>query len=86
VTLLDLLASWLGRKHLKDQIPGDEGLREELQPKYRVGCKRIVVSDEYFPAMRRPNVKLHRKPIVQVKEHSIVTTDGEQQIEVINSL
>ena len=40
----------------------DPELRAKLTPSYRIGCKRIVVSDDYHPALTRPNVDVdHRR-------------------------
>lgn len=43
--------------YLADQIP-DEDLRRDLTPDYVVGCKRILFSNEYYPALRRDNVEV----------------------------
>lgn len=51
------LAEWEGRRHLEKQVP-DPLLREALTPDYRAGCKRILISDDFYPAMMRPNVSL----------------------------
>jgi cation diffusion facilitator CzcD-associated flavoprotein CzcO len=41
-----------------------------------LGCKRVLVSDDYYPALTRPNVELVTSVIAEVREHSIVTEDG----------
>jgi cation diffusion facilitator CzcD-associated flavoprotein CzcO len=69
------LADRLGRWHLKRQV-SDPELRRKLLPDYVMGCKRILISDNYYPALDQPNVQLVTDPIAEVREHSIVTRDG----------
>jgi cation diffusion facilitator CzcD-associated flavoprotein CzcO len=65
----------IARRHLHRQV-SDPALREQLTPHYRMGCKRTLISDEYFPALQQDNVKLVTDPIAEVRERSIVTEDG----------
>ena len=65
----------VGRKHLRDQVPDPE-LRAKLTPHYRVGCKRILLSNDWYPALTRRNVEVVTDGIAEVREHSVVTTDG----------
>jgi len=65
----------LSRRHLKKQIK-DPKLRAALTPRYALGCKRILVSSDFYPALERPNVELVTERIAEVREHSIVTQDG----------
>jgi cation diffusion facilitator CzcD-associated flavoprotein CzcO len=62
-------------RHLRSQVP-DPVLREKLTPKYRMGCKRVLISNDYLPALQEPNVDLVTDPIAEVRERSIVTRDG----------
>ena len=48
----------------------------KLTPNYRMGCKRVLISDDYYPALRRPNVEVVTAPIAEVRERSVVTADG----------
>ncbi len=68
---------WVARARLRRQVP-DEALREKLTPTYRIGCKRIIVSDDYHPALTRENVALITDPIQRVEASSIVTADGNE--------
>jgi cation diffusion facilitator CzcD-associated flavoprotein CzcO len=61
--------------HLAAQVP-DPRLREVLTPGYTMGCKRVLISNDYFPALTRPNVEVVTSGIAEVKANSIVTTDG----------
>jgi len=70
-------------RHLERSVP-DPALRARLTPRYRIGCKRILVSDDYLPALTRPNVELVTDRITEVREHSVVTEDGaEREVEAI---
>ena len=47
----------MGRRHIEQQI-ADPGLRAAVTPDYTIGCKRILLSSDYYPALQRPNVDL----------------------------
>jgi cation diffusion facilitator CzcD-associated flavoprotein CzcO len=65
----------VARRHLEAQIP-DPVLREKLLPTYPIGCKRVLVSDDYYPALAAANVELVTSPIARVAPDGIVTADG----------
>jgi cation diffusion facilitator CzcD-associated flavoprotein CzcO len=60
---------------LEAQVP-DPVLRERLWPTYPLGCKRLIISDDFLPAMARPNVALVTDRIATVEEAGIRTGDG----------
>ncbi|MQY08411.1 flavin-containing monooxygenase [Actinomadura macrotermitis] len=68
-------ASGIAQAHLKRQVPDPE-LRAKLTPDYTMGCKRTLVSSDYYPALTRDNVELTTAGIAEVREHSIVARDG----------
>ncbi len=68
----------LGHTHLAAQVP-DAELRRKLTPSYRVGCKRILVSDDYYPALLQPNVELVTEAISKVSGDEVVTADGQHR-------
>lgn len=73
----------LALQHLERQVP-EPALRRALTPEYRMGCKRILLSDDYYPALRRQNVALVTAPIVEMREHAVVTGDGvEHPLDVV---
>jgi len=63
------------RDLLDSQVP-DGRLRELLTPDYAFGCKRVLISDDYYPALRRDNVELVTEPIARIEPEGIRTTDG----------
>ena len=65
----------LMRLRLRFQVR-DPALRKQLTPNYRIGCKRIIVSDDYHRTFNSPNVELVTAPISEVRSRSIVTDDG----------
>jgi cation diffusion facilitator CzcD-associated flavoprotein CzcO len=70
-------------RHLKDQIE-NPGLRKRLTPNYRMGCKRILPTDEWYPALAQPNVEVVTEGITEVRPHSVVAADGtEREVDTI---
>lgn len=65
------------RKHLEAQVPEPE-LRRVLSPDYRIGCKRMLISSDYYPALRRSNLEIVTSPIRELREHAVVTEDGRE--------
>ncbi|MDX6342528.1 MAG: hypothetical protein QOH87_2666 [Trebonia sp.] len=63
------------RARLRWQIP-DPALRAKVTPDYRIGCKRIIVSDDFHRTLTRDNVEVITSPIQEVRGSSIVTSDG----------
>ncbi|MBB5234010.1 cation diffusion facilitator CzcD-associated flavoprotein CzcO [Deinococcus budaensis] len=72
------LAEETARKHLEAQV-ADPALRAKLTPDYRLGCKRILLSDDYYPALTQPNVELVTDPIREVRGNRVVTADGQER-------
>lgn len=63
------------QRHLERQVP-DAALRAKLTPSYRMGCKRILLSNDFYPALLRSNVELVTEPIREVRQRTIVSEDG----------
>ncbi len=61
--------------HLEKQVP-DPAMREKLTPHYPAGCKRIIISDDYYPAITSPNTVLELNPIERFTETGIKLKDG----------
>lgn len=69
--LLERLAS----DHLERQVPDPE-LRALLQPDYAIGCKRVLVSDDYYPALAQPNVELVPAAVRALTADAVVDERG----------
>lgn len=67
----------VARRHLQRQVR-DRALRAQLTPHYRIGCKRMVISNEFYPSLTRANVELVTEPVAEVRERSLLTTDGRE--------
>jgi cation diffusion facilitator CzcD-associated flavoprotein CzcO len=69
--------SEIARDHLEKQI-SDPDLRAKLTPDYPAGCKRYLFADNFYPALRQPNVALETEAIKAFNDRGITTTDGQQ--------
>lgn len=56
----------------------DPALRAKLTPDYRIGCKRILLSSEYYPALTQPNVDLVASGLSEVRGSTLVAADGSE--------
>ncbi|MEA2444278.1 MAG: hypothetical protein QOJ12_1570 [Thermoleophilales bacterium] len=73
----------IARKHMAEQVP-DAELRRKLTPDYTIGCKRILISDDYYPALSQPNADVVTDGIREVRAHSIVDGNGvERDVDTI---
>ena len=65
----------LATRHLHHQVRDPE-LRRKLTPKYSPGCKRLLLSNTYYPALTRANVDVVTDPIARIGPSWIETADG----------
>ncbi|MEU0512849.1 NAD(P)/FAD-dependent oxidoreductase [Amycolatopsis sp. NPDC006125] len=65
----------LASRHLTSQVPDPE-LRAKLTPDYEPGCKRALFSNDYYPALTRPNVTVETEKIVEIVPEGVRTADG----------
>jgi cation diffusion facilitator CzcD-associated flavoprotein CzcO len=63
------------RRHMERQVPDPE-LRAKLTPDYTLGCKRILPSNRWYPALGKPNVELVSGGAREVRGNAIVGADG----------
>ena len=76
---LHALARWQRRRQVRSPT-----LRQRLTPDYPLGCKRLIFSNSYFPAMSAEQVELVTASISRISEHAVVTTDGvEHSVDVL---
>jgi len=61
--------------YLNKQI-SDPELREKLTPTYPIGCKRILISDDYYQALNQPNVALITEAVAEITPKGVKTADG----------
>ncbi len=80
--LLGLLEK-LSRAHMRKSI-SDPELLEKVTPHYTIGCKRIVPSNQWYPALARPNVELITSGLSEVRAGSVVAANGvEREVDTI---
>ena len=65
----------LARRHLRRQV-ADPALRTRLTPDYPIGCKRVLISSDYYPALQLPQVALEDTPIERVEATGMRLADG----------
>ena len=75
--------SWAGRKlrelfasGIRDGVVSDRLPETAVVPDYPIGCKRILISNDWYPTLMRPNVTVVEQPIDHIEPHAVVTTDG----------
>jgi cation diffusion facilitator CzcD-associated flavoprotein CzcO len=74
-TLRHRLISWMARRYLEQEI-ADPEMRAALTPDYPLGCKRILVSDDYYQALAAGGIELVTSAIEGIDETGVVTADG----------
>lgn len=65
----------LAEAFIRTQVKDPE-VRRKLTPDYTIGCKRVLISNAYYPTFNRPNVELVTESIREIRERSVVTADG----------
>jgi cation diffusion facilitator CzcD-associated flavoprotein CzcO len=67
-----------------DKTITDPVLREKVTPGDEIGCKRVMLTDDWYPALAQPNVELITDRIAEITPEAIVTADGTARpVEVI---
>jgi cation diffusion facilitator CzcD-associated flavoprotein CzcO len=65
----------IARRHLEKQVPDPE-IRARLTPSFRIGCKRIIFSNDYLRSYAEPNVELVSDGIREVVSDGVITNTG----------
>lgn len=74
-SLLGRASETLCRRHIESQI-ADPELRAAVVPDYPIGCKRVLVSNDWYPALDRDHVDLDTTDIGRVVPEGIITAEG----------
>ncbi len=73
----------VARGHIKKQIKDPE-LRRKVTPDYTIGCKRVLISNDYYPALASANVEVISDGIQEVKAGSVIDSRGiERKVDAI---
>jgi cation diffusion facilitator CzcD-associated flavoprotein CzcO len=82
-TFLRNVVEWYALQHLKRQVQNPETQRK-LTPAYRLGCKRALVSDDFYPTFNQSHVHLETAPILAFMENGLRLENGaESEFDVI---
>ncbi|MFN2360647.1 MAG: flavin-containing monooxygenase [Marinobacter sp.] len=73
-SLLEIFA-WQARRFAKSEVSDPTKLRH-LIPDYKIGCKRILISNDWYRAVDQPHVNLVTAGIERVTENGVMTTEG----------
>ena len=68
-------AEAVARRHIERQI-ADPALRAKVTPDYTLGCKRVLISNDYYPALRLPQVELVTQRIARIEESGVHLEGG----------
>ena len=68
-------ARWLARRQLRTQVP-DAARRASLTPNYPIGCKRIALSNDFYPALMQSHVDLETSAIAAIEPEGVRLSDG----------
>ncbi len=80
---LTRVVEMVGKAHLRSQVK-DPWLRRQLTPDFRAGCKRLLMTSDYYPALQKDNCTLVTWPIAKIAPKGIRTVEGiEHQFDVI---
>ncbi|HWU23169.1 MAG TPA: NAD(P)/FAD-dependent oxidoreductase [Nocardioides sp.] len=70
-----IYTAW-SRRHMRKGASAKDGLFEKAWPAYPFGCKRVLFSNDYLPALAQPNVDLVTEWIERITPSGVVTDDG----------
>ncbi|WP_158889156.1 flavin-containing monooxygenase [Amycolatopsis anabasis] len=73
----------IAKRHIAKHVQ-DPALRRKVTPDYTMGCKRVLISNDYYPALNRSNVDVITDGIAEIREHSVVDGAGvEHEVDAI---
>ncbi|KAM3088958.1 hypothetical protein ACMFMG_000579 [Clarireedia jacksonii] len=75
----------IAKAHMENQLPGDKykDSREKLLPNHALGCKRVLMTDDYYATFRKENVKLETTPIQEITKTGIRVDGQEHEIDLL---
>ncbi|MCH8543354.1 MAG: NAD(P)/FAD-dependent oxidoreductase [Alcanivorax sp.] len=73
----------LARAHIRWSV-AEPALREKLTPDYTLGCKRVLLSNDYYPALTQDNVEVLATGVREIRGNVVVAEDGsEREVDTI---
>lgn len=70
------IGAFQSRMHMRLQLRGAKELRRKVWPDYTFGCKRVLFSSDWLPALKRPNVDVVTDRVTEITPTGVVTADG----------
>ncbi len=80
--LVNTTVERIALRHLRKQVP-DPRLRAKLTPDYQIGCKRVLFSNDYYPALARPNTHVETADLVEITPRGVSSTAGTSDFDVL---
>lgn len=69
------LGERVAKSFIARQIPDPE-LRRKVTPGYRMGCKRVLLANDYYPAIAKPHVRLVTEAVSEITPSGVIGADG----------
>jgi cation diffusion facilitator CzcD-associated flavoprotein CzcO len=69
---------WLARRHIARQVTDPE-VAAKVTPGYQIGCKRILISNDWYPTLQRDHVDLVADPVIRLTRTGVVAADGAER-------
>lgn len=73
----------MSKDHLRAQLPDQPEMWKKFTPEYPFGCKRLIISDDYFPVFLQGNVSLETRPISKITGKGIEVEGEESAYDLI---
>ena len=65
------MGAQFSKDFLARQLPLDSDLRARFTPSYPFGCKRVLLSDDFYPAISKAHVSLETRPIEWITKNGV---------------
>jgi cation diffusion facilitator CzcD-associated flavoprotein CzcO len=77
--------SWAGKRlgelfarGIRQDVVSERLPEEAVVPDYPIGCKRILISNDWYPSLLRPSVSVVDRPVTRLEPGTVITDDGER--------
>lgn len=77
------LLAWRLRRRIARLFAHDPRLARALTPDYPIGCKRALISSDYYPTLLRENVQVVAEPVTAIEERGVRTASGAHAVDVL---
>ncbi len=77
------MGAQFSKDFLTHQLPLDPDLQARLTPSYPFGCKRVLLSDDFYPAISQAHVALETRPIERITKHGVQIENAELPFDLL---